>query len=475
METPNFIEIILDHDKYSDEIDYLKKNISILFNPPVEKECHHDMIRGFPNIPPQPCQEYIDLEKLRNISEGIPYAFIYLDELASLMPTELYKKLLTEGWNERHEEFEEKFLIKLTRQYGDDLDLHPEDSPKQHILLFIPSDKLFKHVWGKWDSWVWREKTVYGEPTPNEKGWAGDIAKIAEKLNEEGVGCIIGIENDVDMSKLNGYRDIFYNPMNRIVKISINIGKPKVGYVRDQSITITTYPIIGNMALDIRRGEERIIIDLYREIGITPLLRARWILMKNRLIPSKLEGGNIFYIETDKGRWLLTGIGVRGSDLATLRFLRDIMPVDVKVVGIPLSGYIKKWSETGAVHLDVVMTYLGEVNGVYYAVLDPMRIGFYSAIEIKKDYELEMHSIPKLFKEMGIYIDEIPGKDGSKITMANALNLGRGKLLVDKFNTTVNRFLSREFGADIIEIDIPHLEAGGGGVRCSTRELWKIH
>jgi len=475
MESPKFIETILDHERYSDEIEYLKKNISMLLNPPIERECHSDTIRGFPNIPPQPCQEYIDIKKLEKIGKKIPYAFMYLDELVSLMPTELYEKLLVEGWGEKHEEFEEKFLTNLIWLQDTNLNLYPEDSTKQYILLFIPSNKLFKHVWGKWDSWVWRDRTLGGDPTPNEEGWTADIVRIAEKLNEESIGCIIGIEKDVATDNLEIYKDVFYNPLNRIVKIPINIGKPKIGYVRDQSITITPSPIIGNMALDIRRGEERIIIDLYRKIGTNPILRARWIVIKNRLMLTKLEGGNIFYIETDKGGWLLTGIGVRGSDLATLRFLRDIMPEDIKVIGIPLSGYIKKWSETGAVHLDVVMTYLGEVNGTYYAVLDPMRIGFYSAIEINKDYELEIHPIPKLFKEMGVYIDEIPGKEGSKITMANALNLGKGKLLVDKFNTTVNKFLVQEFGADVIEIDIPHLEAGGGGVRCSTKELWEIH
>jgi arginine deiminase len=56
--------------------------------------------------------------------------------------------------------------------------------------------------------------------------------------------------------------------------------------------------------------------------------------------------------------------------------------------------------------------------------------------------------------------------------MSNALNLGKGKLIVDAYNREVNKYLEREFGVDVIEIEIPQIEAGGGGPRCASKELW---
>jgi len=61
-------------------------------------------------------------------------------------------------------------------------------------------------------------------------------------------------------------------------------------------------------------------------------------------------------------------------------------------------------------------------------------------------------------------------KTGSDITLVNGLNLGEGKVVVDSFNKDANRYLEREWGLDLIEVEIPQVEAGGGGVRCATRE-----
>ncbi len=58
------------------------------------------------------------------------------------------------------------------------------------------------------------------------------------------------------------------------------------------------------------------------------------------------------------------------------------------------------------------------------------------------------------------------------MTMVNALNLGNGKLIVDAYNKIMNKYLEKEFGIDVIEVEIPQIEAGGGGPRCATRELY---
>jgi arginine deiminase len=94
---------------------------------------------------------------------------------------------------------------------------------------------------------------------------------------------------------------------------------------------------------------------------------------------------------------------------------------------------------------------LGELNGVYYAVLDPLRLGFYSGLEYVREKEA-FQTIPlgRLFKELGLIIDEPPREKTSLITMSDALNLGRGKLIIDAYNREVNRYVEREFGVDVI-------------------------
>lgn len=467
-------DIMLNRDEYIDKIDYLKRNMDVVSNPPIVRACYGKIIVGYPHIPPQPCKEYIPITIINKIC-GDYRAFIYLDQIVSLMDNRLYNELMIRGWGEEHNKYEDNVIQYLKEYERIKTNMYPEDARKNHILLLIPSNKQFKQVWNRWRDWVWREKTLKGDYTPTEEGWTKDILEIVDALNSEGIRCIIVVEESLNPSIMSRLKDSLVRPKNNIITMDINQKLAKIGYVRDQSITLMDNPLIGNMALPIRKDEERTIVDVYRNIGLTPLLRFRWIQVDNILELSKMEGGNIFYIETDKGRWILTGIGVRGSNIATIRILRNIFPEDVDIIGIPLSGYIKNWSETGAVHLDVVLTYLGNINGSYYAVLDPMRIGFYSAFQFKKNGDIKLISIPELFSEMDIYIDEIEGHDASKITMANALNLGGGKLIVDIYNKRVNKYLRREFGVDIIEVDIPHIEAGGGGVRCVTREVWGIH
>ncbi|MCD6348379.1 MAG: hypothetical protein J7L91_01990 [Candidatus Korarchaeota archaeon] len=77
----------------------------------------------------------------------------------------------------------------------------------------------------------------------------------------------------------------------------------------------------------------------------------------------------------------------------------------------------------------------------------------------------------QVFKDLGMEIDE-PPTEGSDITTVNGLNLGRGKIMVDAFNREANRYLEREWDLDLIEVSIPQVEAGGRGVRCTSREFF---
>ena len=474
MKLITYVDTLFDRQKYSEEIDKLKRNIEHILSPKTTNSCYGEIIKGYPNIPPQPCTQTIS-SSWALTEEKYRYAFIYLDQIVSLMPSKLLKELATEGWRETHDNFEDRLIKEQLNLLQNNLYVYPEDAEKKHILLAVPSNRQFKEVLGRWEQWVWRRYTLNGEKTPDENGWMRDIMNIVEALNQERVRCIIVVDKYLPSNKMEELKDkISHSPLNKIIKIDLGEGYAKIGYVRDQSLTITEQPFIGNMALKIRAGEERKIIDIYDELGLEPVIRIRWSQINNGIIKANAEGGNFILIQTDNGKYLLTGIGVRGSNLAALVTMRKVLSEDIHLIGIPLSGYIKKWSETGAVHLDVVLTYLGDLNGTYYAVIDPMRVGFYSVIEIEKNLDISIKTIPQLFHEMGVYLDEIP-HSGSKITMANALNLGKGKLVVDRYNKEVNKYLVREFGIDLIQIEIPHIEAGGGGVRCSTKEIWEIH
>jgi hypothetical protein len=95
------------------------------------------------------------------------------------------------------------------------------------------------------------------------------------------------------------------------------------------------------MALDIRQGEEWIINEVYYSLKLTPLLRVRWAINREYLLKAKMEGGNFFLLKIDGSTILLTGVGVRGSDHPTFKVLSEVLPEDVRIIGVPLSGYVK--------------------------------------------------------------------------------------------------------------------------------------
>ncbi len=103
-------------------------------------------------------------------------------------------------------------------------------------------------------------------------------------------------------------------------------------------------------------------------------------------------------------------------------------------------------------------------------IVNPRRMGFYSLLKLNEG-KFEVIEAGQVFKDLGMEIDE-PPTEGSDITVVNGLNLGRGKIVVDAFNREANRYLEREWSLDLIEVIIPQVEAGGGGVRCASREFF---
>ncbi|MEM2215483.1 MAG: hypothetical protein QXF28_02475 [Nitrososphaerota archaeon] len=452
--------------------DRLEKAIILALNPSLEMINYYaKYVRGFnESLPPQPSIESISIESIKKIlgEDGVEI-FLAVDQVISLMPRYMLRRL-----NEALTKNEDLDIVRtLSRKLYDEYsktvdgvrveDLIFEDYRKESILLVLPSWRQLELVHGRWRELAWREKTLKNEETPTVEGWIKDVTLLADVLVDEGVKSII-VADTVHEGRL---------PVSggEVIYVDFGRGLCKIGYPRDSSISWLNRPIISNMALPFRRGEEEIITEVYWKIGLTPILRLRWVESDGSLKRVKVEGGNFFMVGDDEEAALITGIGVRGTDPETFTLLDSLLPKRVRFFGVPLSGYLKDWV-SGVVHLDVVFAYLGEVGEGRVALVDPSRMGFYSILEYDRDSKnFKVKSFIEFAREFELTIDEPPRRLGSPITMINALNLGNGKLVVDSFNREVNRYLEKELKVDLIEVDIPHIEAGGGGPRCATRDI----
>jgi len=452
----------------------LLKLIELALNPPIETiELSESIFSKGTVLPPQPRIEYIDPMKLRNKlnnSKAIEM-FQVIDQIISLMPYNEYIRLKNARNREKLEIFyywKERILasIRLATKIRCE-ELKAEDTRKKSILLIAPSERQLKIVKGDWTRWAWKRVAYDGSLAPSANGWIRDVSRIAHALKQEGVHPVVVLDK---YGGYNGGRE--YIKGLDIVEIEIPEGMAKIGYPRDQSVTWIENPIICNMSLDFRRGEELVLNEIYYKLNKPPIARARWGLVNGKLLRAVMEGGNFFVIKTESDVVVMTGIGVRGSNIATIEFIASILPEDIRVIAIPIAGYIRDW-KTGAVHLDVVFAYLGMIGDTRYALVDPSRMGFYSALEYdRKTKEFKIIEFPLLMKQLGIKISEPPHENSSPITMVNALNLGNGKIVSDRYNQLINKYIEKTFGIDVIEVSIPQIEAGGGGVRCATRELW---
>jgi arginine deiminase len=258
---------------------------------------------------------------------------------------------------------------------------------------------------------------------------------------------------------------------DKVIPVKMPKNLLAIGYSRDQSLTLYKDPIILNMVLE-RRGEETVLNEIYYKMGIPPPVRSRWSLIGQNFVKIKIEGGNIFVIRTEKGVILLTGIGERGTNWAGLKFFSDILPREIRIIGVPLSSYIKDWF-TSAFHLDLAFSFLGNTKKGMMALIDPEKIGLSSSIELDRKTGLfKLVNLLEVFKDNRVFVDEPPKEGQSKITAMNAFNLGNQKVMSDYLNKKVNDYIEKNFGIQVLRVKIPQLEAGGGGIRCSTREYW---
>ncbi len=431
---------------------------------------------------PQACVEIVHPEhiyKLCSVSsrDACLELFLLMDQAISIMPRSLVNKVrrflsagfINDIWEILYywcnKVLENTRLIRTLRSR----DLKAEDDVKQHILLVALSEKHFEKIRRDPDRWLWRSIAYDGSPAPSAIDWLRDIEKIVRALSGEGIKTTVFIDDRLGALS----EDLKCVPRCDVKTVNIPEDVPKICYVRDPSITAPGRPLLCNMVLDLRRGEEEVMSELYTKLQYEPLLRVRWGVLDGRLERAYIEGGNIFLIRTEEEAILLSGVGIRGTNYAAVKFLADILPEDVRIILVPIVSYIRDW-EKGAVHLDVAFAYIGIAKGLKLCLIDSSRVCIYSALEYDREkQQFKIVELLRLFKELDIHVDEPPTDDNvSRVTMLNFLNLGNGKIIADKYNHTVNKYLEREYGIDVIEVEIPQIEAGGGGVRCATRDIW---
>lgn len=391
-------------------------------------------------IPPQPEIEFIELEDLKTR----PDLFIGVDLISCLLRAEDPDSL---------KEGAEDLISRMRRKE----EIRSEDSQKSHIALALPEKEHLEAVIGRWTDYVWKPRAYDGSEAPSFEGWVEDLKAIADALKNEGINVIFYGGDSVEEM-----REIGYN----VVKVKLRKELPKLGYPRDPSVAWSNSPVIMNMTLEHRRGEEDAAADFFSNIGLKPAFRPRFWSDGRRIVRARAEGGNFIVVRGKDRVALFTGIGIRGSNRAAIELIKEyfsLKGVDLDIYGVPLPGYIRDW-RTGAVHLDVVM-----MNAGPCVFLSPGRMGFYSFLKFGDN--IDFVDAGSVFNELGVEVDEIPAK-GSEITLVNALNIGRGKLVVDAYNEEASDYLEREWGLDVIRVKIPQVEAGGGGVRCASREYY---
>ncbi|MCS7103350.1 MAG: hypothetical protein NZ992_05675, partial [Candidatus Korarchaeum sp.] len=357
--------------------------------PPVRRVSYVDIIHPS-GIPPQPEVELVRPGELKVDVE----LFIGVDLIHSLgypNDPESLKKAAEELLS----------MIKVREE------VKPEDSPKSYIALALPEREHLEGVRGRWTDFVWKPKAYDGSETPDFNGWVENLSSIADALRDEGIKVTFYGGSSVEVMRDLGYE---------VVRVGLRGELPKLGYPRDPSVAWSRSPVMMNMTLDHRRGEEDVATQFFNKIGLKPAFRPRYWFDGKLLFRARAEGGN-FIVVRGKGRLaLFTGIGIRGSNRATIELIREYLSLkgaDVDVYGVPLPGYLRDW-RTGAVHLDVVM-----MNAGPCVILSPGRMGFYSILKFNSS--VEIFEAGMVFKELGVEVDEMPA-GGSEITLVNALN-----------------------------------------------------
>ena len=215
--------------------------------------------------------------------------------------------------------------------------------------------------------------------------------------------------------------------------------RAKTYFMRDQACVVRGGVILSRMALEFRRGEERLVASRLGELGV-PILRT---IHAN----GTLEGGNFMFLDTET---VLIGVGIRtnregfrqASEVLTTQGVKSVLPV-------PLSGYLREFP-CGYEHLDMTFNVVDSdlvvvyPEGVPYELLELVRERRIKAVEVTRAEALRLST--------------------------NFLVLEPRKILTASGNTETRKALESE-NVEVVEVGIDELMKGGGSIRCMTMPL----
>jgi N-dimethylarginine dimethylaminohydrolase len=281
----------------------------------------------------------------------------------------------------------------VTSNYGD----------LKRVLLHEPGEEL-NAVKGEESRWLW-------DGTPDIEQAKADFREFRETLEDEGVEThLLG----------EAYE-----------------GKAKQYFMRDQSIVTPAGAIVGRMALEQRKGEERPVMQRLVELGIPIISMVHGT--------GTFEGGNFFWIDETTA---IIGEGVRTNFEGIDQVRQTLEKQGVEVLEASVPSYLD--TVAGYVHLDVSLNILDDDLAVVYPEGLPYWVLEYLA---ERDFELVEISREEQ-KHMG----------------TNMLPLEPRKVVAASGNQETKALLE-DHGVEIIEVEMDELIKGGGGPRCSTLEL----
>ncbi len=204
-------------------------------------------------------------------------------------------------------------------------------------------------------------------------------------------------------------------------------GKTYQVWTRDIGAVTSKGVIVGNPRKDIRKGEEKSLVEFCNKNNIPILLEVK---------DESFESGDIFFVDESN---CLIGLGPRTTSKVAEK-IKSLLPIE--------NFYMI--THTSPHHLDTVFGLLTKNIAVCF----------------KESISYELNKFLK--DKRIIYVSE----DDFKKMATNFLVLKENKILTSEWSHDFNKKLEKE-GIDVIEIDIFELQKSGGSVRCLTLPLFR--
>lgn len=205
----------------------------------------------------------------------------------------------------------------------------------------------------------------------------------------------------------------------------------KAIYIRDPLVMLPCGAVVGRLAAQMRRGEEPHVTRMLAELGV-PILRT----IVGR---GTLEGGSIMRLRPDV---VALGTSIRCNAEGAAQLAETLGALGGELVTVPLGGY--------SIHIDGHLALVDVDKALVHAPGLP--------------YELLQR-----LKALGYELLHIDAHEGWAI---NLLTLRPGRVLMSDECPRTAELLERR-GVEVVPLAYDEVHKNGGGIHCSTHELWR--